>query len=259
MKTITNTHLKRHGMTKIDYLRAYPKAFLGACEWLSTWRHSEENKNQLLRQAKKVVADPTLIARRNENRNRVMKTNGYRENLSRAMKAYAQTENGQIRFANKPVTVRMKMSNFDRWVEDYGVDIAMQKQLEWQSKNVLPTKSRHTKIELIVAAALRDAGYNVVTQLCVPRYYCDIYVPQLKLIVEVNGDYWHANPVKFSGDDVIGHKRMTASQIWKRDAKKVEILRQMGYNVVTVWESDIKASTSLQLVEDIVRHVEKSS
>lgn len=254
---ITNTHLKRHGMSKVDYLRAYPDAFLGACEWFASWRNSEENRRMLRENAQKVISDPALVMKRNLNRAE-SDTPEYRRKLSEAMKAYAQTEEGRQRFKNKPVTARMRMSNYQRWVEQHGVEVATQKQLEWQAKNVLPSKSRFTKIELLVMHALRDSGYNVVTQLSVPHYYCDIYVPELNLIVEVNGNYWHANPKYFASNDVIGHKRMTASQVWERDAKKVEDLRRLGYNVVTVWESDIKSMTSSQLVEDIVRHCEKS-
>lgn len=259
MKTITNTHLKRHDLTKRDYLLRFPGAFMGSCDWLSSWRNSEENKQHLTLQAKRIVSDPEIVKRRNDNLRAVVDTTQYRENLSRSMKAYAQTDAGKIRFANKPVTLRMKMSNFDRWVEEFGIEIATQKQLDWQAKNILPSTSRFTKIELLVVEALKSAGYDVVIQLSVPRYYCDIYVPSLNLIVEVNGDYWHANPNKFSENDVIGHKRMSASMIWKHDAKKISDLRQMGYEVVVVWESQIKASTQSQLVEDIVRHVEKSS
>lgn len=258
MKTITNTHLKKHGMSKADYLRSYPNAFLGSCSWLAEWRNSEKNREHLQLQALKVISTPELVEKRNVNRTIIMKTDEYRQNLSKAMKEYAQTPKGRQHLQNKPVTARMRLSNFQRWVEKYGYDIAIQKQLEWQSKNVLPNRSKYTKIELVTAAALRDAGYDVITQFHLSGYYCDIFVPQLKLIVEVNGDYWHANPRNFKADDVIGRKQMIASQIWERDAKKLNDLKASGYNVVVVWEKDLKGMTSLQLVEDIVQRCEKS-
>ena len=258
MVTITNTHLKhRHSLTKKEYLCQFPDASLGTCSWLASWRNSEANKEHLKAQSLRVINDHELITKRNDNRNVVMNSESYKNNLSNAMKAYAQTPEGKTKFANRTITARMRLSNFERWQQDYGYAVAVEKQLEWQKRNILRPTSRYTKIELKTAEALRDAGYDIVTQFSVPHYYCDIYVPTLNLIVEVNGDYWHANPKFHNSDDVIGHKRMLASQIWECDARKMKALEAMGYNVVVVWEHKVKQSTHMQLVEDIVRSCKK--
>ena len=57
------------------------------------------------------------------------------------------------------------------------------------------------------------------------------------VVVEYNGDYWHANPSKYKENDVAGHKS-TAGEIWERDKKRIGELLKLGYEVVIVWSSD---------------------
>jgi G:T-mismatch repair DNA endonuclease (very short patch repair protein) len=257
MKLITKKHLLQHGLTSQEYRKLYPGCVLSKCSWFTTWRNSEENKQHLIKQAKRVVESEELSKKRDINKQIAMDDPQYHKNLSNAMKTSQKCINyHQNKVVN--VTSRMKMSNFDRWVLDFGYDIAIQKQLDWQAKNVLPSCSRHTKIELLVESAFKNAGYDVITQLSVPRYYCDLYLPKFNLIIEVNGNYWHANPEFFKADDFIGQKKAQAHEIWERDKQKINDLKQMGYNVAVVWESQIKKTVPEKLVEDIVRSVEKS-
>ena len=37
-------------------------------------------------------------------------------------------------------------------------------------------------------------------------YELDIYLPDLRLAIEYNGDYWHANPEFYSEDEIINIK-----------------------------------------------------
>jgi hypothetical protein len=55
-------------------------------------------------------------------------------------------------------------------------------------------------------------------------------------IIEFNGDYWHANPKIYSSVDKIRGK--LASEIWKRDAKKLATAEEAGFRILVVWESD---------------------
>lgn len=261
-RTITNTHLKRHGMNKVDYKTAYPDASLGKCEWFNERRNSKENKEHLQKQAVVVISSPELIEKRNHSSIATAKAS-YREKLSNSMKAYAQTPKGRERLTNKPVTSRMRMSNYDRWVEDCGYEIANQKQLAWQEKNKLPSKSSYTTIERLVNASLEFLGHEIITQFTVPHYYCDVYVPKYNLIIEVFGTHWHADPTKHIASDIIGRKGETAQWIWDHDAKKISDLKKLGYNVAILWEKEIKLAhknnTLNQLIEDIVRSVGKPS
>lgn len=72
----------------------------------------------------------------------------------------------------------------------------------------------------------------------------DLYIPSKNLIIEINGDYWHANPLKYKKEDIIytteNKRNITAEEIWKKDKKQEEKLLKSGYNLLVVWEKDIK-------------------
>lgn len=51
------------------------------------------------------------------------------------------------------------------------------------------------------------------------------------------GDYWYANPAKYKPEDKI--KNRSASEIWKIDQNKLEFIKQIGYELMIIWESDL--------------------
>ena len=71
-------------------------------------------------------------------------------------------------------------------------------------------------------------------------YELDIYFPDLRLAIEYNGDYWHANPKYYSEDETINIKgtEYLVSEIWKRDRKKLEYCNNKNITLVTIWEDD---------------------
>ncbi len=60
------------------------------------------------------------------------------------------------------------------------------------------------------------------------------------LIIEMQGNYYHANPKMYGPDDeiVVSSKRRKATDIWEYDADKEQLARQHGYNCLNMWEDD---------------------
>lgn len=75
------------------------------------------------------------------------------------------------------------------------------------------------------------------------RYYSyDIIINGTKKLIEVYGDYWHANPLKYKPRDLIlkgSSREMTARYKWDFDKRKNQSANKNGYEVLIVWESDI--------------------
>jgi G:T-mismatch repair DNA endonuclease (very short patch repair protein) len=69
---------------------------------------------------------------------------------------------------------------------------------------------------------------------------CDIFKPDLNLIIEYNGDYWHCNPKKYNSEYLHPHKKKTAKEIWTEDKVRIDYLKNLGYNLEVIWESDFK-------------------
>ena len=72
-------------------------------------------------------------------------------------------------------------------------------------------------------------------QLVMIDYYC----PELSLVIEFNGDYWHANPNRYRPNDVV-HDDKLASDIWAHDKLREEIVKKkLGIeHYFVLWETD---------------------
>ena len=61
----------------------------------------------------------------------------------------------------------------------------------------------------------------------------------INLLLEVNGDYWHANPKFYKASDIM-REGVTAQDIWNRDKKFRDCLNGSKFKVIYLWEYDMK-------------------
>lgn len=89
----------------------------------------------------------------------------------------------------------------------------------------------------------------------ITKFY-DIYIPEYNLIIEINGDYFHANPRKYKYFDYIELKNKTSQQIWEYDKEKIELAKNAGYYILILWEYDIKNNIDLvlQLIKKVIEN-----
>lgn len=73
-------------------------------------------------------------------------------------------------------------------------------------------------------------------------YFYDFCIPELKIIIEFNGDFWHCNPSKYISGDIIkiGGKNFLVDDIWKYDKEKIKTVEDIGYTVIIEWYSGKK-------------------
>lgn len=82
----------------------------------------------------------------------------------------------------------------------------------------------------------------------------DIFI-EPNICIFVDGDYWHANPIKYSPESQIT-KRKKAKEIWARDSYVTHELSKLGYTIIRLWESDIKKNTQ-GCVESIIKMIKE--
>lgn len=88
-------------------------------------------------------------------------------------------------------------------------------------------------------------GYNVEVDKKIfygeNKWYRKIpdFIVEGDVIVELYGDYFHGNPLKFKEDDVIAYGQI-AKDIWERDAERERLLTDKGFHYLVVWEKDLK-------------------
>jgi len=143
----------------------------------------------------------------------------------------------------KAKEIRAKLSNSHKnYLTNHPEEI--QRLLELRRNLVIPVKD--TSIELKIQNFLKQMNIEFFTHQYMKDiehgYQCDIlinpqqnFMAQNKTIIEVDGDYWHCNPTKYPTPI----NQMQKDQI-EEDACRNEELRVAGFNVIRLWEIDIK-------------------
>lgn len=105
---------------------------------------------------------------------------------------------------------------------------------ERKSCRLLPTK-----IELLVKEFLSSRQIEFVQEYNFGNFYFDFWIKNTSLLIEVNGDYWHANPCVYPDTNLLNE---TQKKMVRRDNYKRKFAKEHGFFVLYVWETDIKNS-----------------
>ena len=73
------------------------------------------------------------------------------------------------------------------------------------------------------------------------KFY-DFFLKDLNVLVEVNGDYWHANPKKYKLLDEIEYStgKVLVKNVWEKNVFKEKIAQEKAYIMVCIWEDELK-------------------
>ena len=107
--------------------------------------------------------------------------------------------------------------------------------------NRISNGGRCSMLHLHIRAILGLDRFGFESEQCIDRYIVDELNKSTKTIIEINGDYVHANPKIFDKDHTIRLSNMTytAEQKWNYDHIRKCKLNSLGYDVITIWESDL--------------------
>lgn len=110
--------------------------------------------------------------------------------------------------------------------------------------------------ELEISNYFKDNNINFVQQFQIygHSFFYDFYLPELNIIIEFNGDYWHANPEKYKSGTTLNIQNaepVLVDKIWERDKLKRIIAEENGYKIFYIWESDYK-KFGFKCVEEII-------
>lgn len=87
-------------------------------------------------------------------------------------------------------------------------------------------------------------------------YKYDFCIPELKFIIEFNGDIFHGNPQLFSESDCPNpyDRTLTAKQMWLKDKEKIDLAKSKGFDVMVIWERDYRNNPEI-IVNDIIKTI----
>lgn len=93
---------------------------------------------------------------------------------------------------------------------------------------------KHTKTgpHLEMQSILEKLSIVFEEEVRAGHFNFDFYLPEYSIYIEVDGDYWHSNPIRYKDGPKSKAQKINAS----RDASKNKYCRTKGMKLIRVWE-----------------------
>jgi hypothetical protein len=75
------------------------------------------------------------------------------------------------------------------------------------------------------------------------RFNVDAYDPNVNVIYEFYGDFWHGNPEIYNFDDYNWVKHKTFGELYSNTIERECCIKNAGYKVIAIWENDFRQQT----------------
>ena len=131
-----------------------------------------------------------------------------------------------------------------------------------RSYNMSRIKGKNTKPEELVRKYLFSQGFRYRKNDKRLPGSPDIVLPKYKTVIFVNGCFWHGHE---------GCKQFvwlkSNEEFWKnkietniaRDKKKTQVLEELGWRVIVVWECELKKATINETFKKLIDELSESS
>lgn len=113
------------------------------------------------------------------------------------------------------------------------------------------------KVEMAVNDQLLKRNLNFDYSVILNFHQFDFGCKKYKILLEVNGDYWHGNPI-FYGDEE-GKKKLNNIQNIKinKDKEKEKFAKEHNLNLFIIWENDIN-NNNFSVIDEIERLIKNA-
>ena len=130
---------------------------------------------------------------------------------------------------------------------------------EKRSWNMSRIRSNDTTPELVVRSFLFRQGFRFRLHVKNLPGHPDIVLPKYRTVVEVRGCFWHRHP---------GCRQATTpstnAEFWQekfkrnvdRDRNTEKKLKELGWNLIVVWECELKKDGFLETLPDKIKEHE---
>jgi hypothetical protein len=90
------------------------------------------------------------------------------------------------------------------------------------------------KDNILIVHSLNSGEYNIPNT----KLHVDGFCEATNTVYEFHGDYWHGNPTKYHPDRLNTTTNSTMGELYKKTIEREEKIRELGYELVIMWESD---------------------
>ena len=102
-------------------------------------------------------------------------------------------------------------------------------------KNASKMSNKMTKPERLFFEMMNSLSIDCEPQKIIDKKIFDFYMPKTNTVVEIHGDYWHANPIIYEGKEL----NKTQLRNVKNDSFKKTLALGRGYLFEEIWEYDL--------------------
>ena len=114
-------------------------------------------------------------------------------------------------------------------------------------------KAGLNRLELRGKHLLENMGLCFKQQVLLEKIaIVDVFIPEMKLVIQWDGNYWHGHPLKIKGGKPDRRQKSRMDKDVEQDTK----LKNLGYTVIRVWDSDLKHNEEA-VIENIQRTISK--
>jgi G:T-mismatch repair DNA endonuclease (very short patch repair protein) len=169
---------------------------------------------------------------------------------------------------------KVKESNIASLAKKYGNHITNVAQLEYVREKISNTqKARFSNMsadelrkiteaaraavkytssqEIRIQSILNEMGISYTANGFLYAYNWD-FIFKNKVIIEVQGDFWHGNPKRYKKGDILLNG-LTVDMVWNKDYRKKKKVENYGYRVYYLWETDINNMDDCELKETLIK------
>lgn len=110
------------------------------------------------------------------------------------------------------------------------------------------------KIEKIVYDYLQKNNIDVKFSLMLSSYQFDFGIKDKRILIEVDGDYWHGNPLYYNKSGRDNKKKLNEIQLKKikQDKEKTDWAFSHGFTLIRIWETEIINETFKNKLQKII-------
>lgn len=132
---------------------------------------------------------------------------------------------------------------------------------ESRSRNMSRIPSKNTKPEETVRKYLFSKGFRYRKNVSTLPGKPDIVLPKYKTVVFVNGCFWHGHEgcrwfVRPKSNTEFWDAKFKYNSM--RDKNNYEKLKKMGWNVLIVWECEIRHSDAIVALDELCSKIQIS-
>lgn len=102
-------------------------------------------------------------------------------------------------------------------------------------RNAAKLRKEMTAPEKKISALLKELDFDFESQKILGDFIYDFYIPTYKLLIEVDGDYYHGHPDKYAINELNALQR----RVKQNDVMKDKLARGLRYGLLRFWECDI--------------------